>query len=151
MPIQSREPLLAYLLVHAAMIRRRRGTATGAAEHLEVHAQALEVLADLVRELPDDDERLLTLSTIAVRDGQFTPGAGAERALNRFTETSRDECEAFLTMLVRIARDDALVRARARTFGASTLALSKLGSRLWSQGPICLFAHHPARPTDSNR
>ncbi len=47
-----REPFLAYVLVHAQMLRRQRVTAPAAAERLEAHAQALDLLAELVRSLP---------------------------------------------------------------------------------------------------
>ena len=110
-----REPFLAYVLVHAQMLRRRRVTAPAAAERLEAHARALDLLAELVRSLPDDDERMLVLGTLAVRVGQFAPGPGTEHALSQFEATSRDACDGFLTNLVRIARDDAI--ARARTHG----------------------------------
>ena len=64
MPIPTREsPFLAYLLVHATMLRGRRDVTSGAAERLEKRAQALELLAELVRALPEDDERLLMLAT----------------------------------------------------------------------------------------
>ena len=111
MAIPIREPFLAYVLVHARMLRRQRVTAPAAAERLESHAQALELLAELVRSLPDDDERLLVLSTLAVRGGQFAPGPSTEHALSQFEATSRGACDAFLTDMVRIARDDAIVRA----------------------------------------
>jgi hypothetical protein len=113
MAIPTREPFLAYFLAHAATLRRQRATAPAAAEHLAVHAQALELLAELVRDLPEDDERLLLLGTLAVRDGQFVPGAATEHALTQFASTSREGCDAFLTTLVQIARADALARARA--------------------------------------
>jgi len=77
-------------------------------------AQALELLAELVRSLPDDDERMLVLSTLAVRGGQFAPGPGTEHALSQFEATSRGACDAFLTNLVRIARDDAIAPRSAR-------------------------------------
>src|SRR5437899_110406 len=112
MAIPTREPLLAYVLVHAAMLRRQRA-APAAAERLEKRALALELLADLVRSLPEDDERLLLLGTLAVRNGQFVPGPGAEYALMQFAATSVEACDAFLTTLVHIARDDAIARARA--------------------------------------
>jgi hypothetical protein len=109
----TREPFVAYLLVHAATLRRRREVASGAIERLEQHAQALELLAAFVRSQPADDERLLTLATLAVRDGQFVPGPATEHALSQFADTSREACDAFLDNLVRTARDDALARARA--------------------------------------
>jgi len=59
------------------------------------------------------DERLLMLGTLAVRNGLFAAGAGTEHALSQFERTSREACDAFLTNLVHIARDDALTRARA--------------------------------------
>ncbi len=113
MAIPTREPFLAYVLVHAGMLRRQRGIAPAAAEGLEKHAQALNFLADLVRALPEDDERLLLLGTLAVRNGQFVPGPGAEHALTQFAATSIEASDAFLTTLVQIARDDAIARARA--------------------------------------
>jgi hypothetical protein len=109
----TREPLLAYFLVHAGMLRRQRATAPAAAERLTNHADALELLADLVRTLPEDDERLLLLGILAVRDGQFVPGPGAEHALTEFVAASIAVCDAFLTTLVQIVRDDAIARARA--------------------------------------
>src|SRR6266851_8498151 len=96
MAIPIREPFLAYLLVHAQMLRRQRVTSE-AAERLEAHAQALELLAELVRSLPEDDERMLVLGTLAVRDGQFAPGPGTEHALSQFEATSRDAWDGFLT------------------------------------------------------
>jgi len=75
----------------------------------------LDLLAEVVQDLPEDDERLMVLETLAVRDGQFVPGAATEHALTQFASTSREACDAFLTMLVRVARDDAI--ARARTHG----------------------------------
>jgi hypothetical protein len=62
--IPIREPFLAYVLVHAQMLRRQRVTPE-AAERLEAHAQALDLLAELVRSLPEDDERMLVLGTLA--------------------------------------------------------------------------------------
>jgi hypothetical protein len=109
----SREPVVPYLHTHAELLRRQRATAPAAAPRLDVHADALDLLADLVRTLPDDDERLLMLRTLAVREGRFEPGAGAEHALNQFAGVSSQECDAFLSNLVRIVRDDALARARA--------------------------------------
>ena len=108
----TREAFLAYLLVNATMLRRR-DAAPGAAERLEAHAHALDLLADLVRALPEDDERLLLLGSLVVRGGQFAPGPASEHALTQFAGTSREACDTFLTSLVQIARDDALARARA--------------------------------------
>ena len=113
MAIPTREPFLAYLLAHAAALRRQREVAPAAAKRLEEHALALELLAEVVRSLPEDDERLLMLATLAIRKDQFAPGAGTEHALSQFTGTSREVSDVFLTNLVRIARDDALTRARA--------------------------------------
>lgn len=113
MSTPTREPFIAYLLVRAAVLRRRRDVTSGAVERLQKHAQALELLAELVRSLPEDDERLLMLATLAVRDGQFVPGPATEHALSQFADTSREAGAAFLENLVRIARDDAIARARA--------------------------------------
>ena len=111
MAIPARDPFIAYLLVHATMLRGHQATPAAAAALAE-HAAALELLADVVRELPEDDERLLMLGTFAVRHGQFAPGPAADHALTRFASTSREVCDTFLTSLIQIARDDALERAR---------------------------------------
>ena len=111
MAIPARDPFIAYLLVHAAMLRARQA-APAAAAPLAEHAHALELLADVVRDLPEDDERLLMLVTLAVRHGQFAPGPAADHALTRFAGASRAVCDTFLTTLVHVARDDALRRAR---------------------------------------
>ena len=58
------------------MLRGHQATPATAAALAE-HAHALELLADLVRDLPEDDERLLMLGTLAVRHGQFAPGPAA--------------------------------------------------------------------------
>jgi len=69
-------------------------------------------LADVVRDLPEDDERLLMLVTLAVRHGKFAPGPAADHALTRFAGTSRELCDTFLTTLVHVVRADAPWRAR---------------------------------------
>jgi hypothetical protein len=111
MATTARDPFIAYLLVHATMLRRSDAP-PAAAERLAAHTVALELLADVVRDLPEDDERLLMLVTLAVRHGQFAPGPAADHALTRFAGTSREVCDTFLTTLVHVARDDALGRAR---------------------------------------
>jgi hypothetical protein len=114
MAIPTRAPFIRYLLAHAALLRLP-GTPQAAAERLDRHACALELLADYVRDLPEDDERLLLIGTLAVRGGELTPGPATDHAISRFTGASAQECDAFLTQLSHIARDDAL--ARAREFG----------------------------------
>jgi hypothetical protein len=114
MAIPTREPFLAFLLTHAATLRRQRATAPAAAERLAAHAQALELLADVVQDLPEDDERLLLLETLAVRDGQFVPGAATGHALTQFARTSREACDAFLTTLYR-SHGTTPSRGRVRT------------------------------------
>jgi hypothetical protein len=99
-PNLTRDPFVAYLLVHATMLRRR-DTVPGAAERLEEHAHALELLADLVRVLPEDDERLQLLGSLVVRGGQFAPGPASEHALTQFAGTSPEACDMFLTSLAR--------------------------------------------------
>jgi len=104
MAIPARDPFIAYLLGHATMLRGRLSAPAVAAP--------LELLADVVRDLPGDDERLLMLVTLAVRHGKFAPGPAADHALTRFAGTSREVCDSFVTTLVHVARDDALGRAR---------------------------------------
>ena len=111
MATPARNPFIAYLLVHATMLRGHE-VAPAAAALLAEHVNALELLADVVRDLPEDDERLQMLVTLAVRHGQFVPGPAADHALTRFAGTSREVCDIFLTTLVRVARDNALGRAR---------------------------------------
>src|SRR6266851_5767771 len=113
MAIPTRDPVVRYLLLHATMLHRPGMRA--AAERLDAHARALEFLANYVRELPEDDERLLRLGTLAVRGGEFLPGPASEHALSQFMGASVDECATFLSRLSHIARDDAL--GRAREFG----------------------------------
>src|SRR5438876_1229931 len=59
-------------------------------------------LADVVRDLPEDDERLLMLVTLAVSRGEFASGPAADRALIRFAGTSREVWNTFLTTLVQL-------------------------------------------------
>ena len=108
----ARDPLAAYLLVQAGQLRSRELPPVLAAHAVE-QAEMLEGLAAFVRRLPESDERLLLLGTLAVRGGQFVPGGATQHALLTFVGTSPEACDAFLTNLARIARDDALVRARA--------------------------------------
>ena len=105
------EPFTTYLLVHATMLRGHQ-PAPAAAALLAEHVNALELLVDVVRDLPEDDERLLMLATLAVRHGQFAPGPAADHAITRFAGASRNVCDTFLTTLVHVAFDDALGRAR---------------------------------------
>jgi hypothetical protein len=107
----AHDPFIAYLLVHATMLRGHQA-APAAAALLAEHVNAIELLVDVVRDLPDDDERLLMLVTLAVRHGQFAPGPAADHAITRFAGASRAACDTFLTTLVHVARDDALGRAR---------------------------------------
>jgi hypothetical protein len=111
MATPTRDPFLAYLLVHATMLRGYQ-PAPAAAAFLAEHVNALELLVDVVRDLTEDDERLQMLATLAVRHGQFVPGPAADHAITRFTGASRKVCDAFLTTLVHIALDDAIKRAR---------------------------------------
>ena len=52
---------------------------TDARQRLDAHANALDLLADLLRALPEDDERLLMLRTLAVRNGRFEPSVSLTR------------------------------------------------------------------------
>ena len=92
----TREPFLAYILVHSTTLRRRHGAATEAADGPEEHAQALDLLADLVRALPEDDERLLLLGTLVVRGGKFAPGPASEHALAQFAAVRAKRVTRFL-------------------------------------------------------
>jgi hypothetical protein len=106
-PVNARHAIAAYLLARAS---DERSPPRPLADHL--HARALEELAALVLGLPDGDERLLTLGTLAVRDGAFVPGPATRRALARLQAGPASTYEAFLTRLVRVALEDALQRAR---------------------------------------
>jgi hypothetical protein len=111
MATPARDPFISYLLVHATMLRGHQ-PAPAAAALLAEHVNALELLVDVVRDLPEDDERVLMLATLAVRHGQFAPGPAADHAITRFAGASRQVCDTFLTTLVHVALDDALRRAR---------------------------------------
>ena len=52
-------------------------------------------------------------STVQAADGQLVPGGPTQHAIATFVGISPEACDAFLTNLVHIARDDALARARA--------------------------------------
>jgi hypothetical protein len=112
MAIPTRDPVVRYLLLHATMLRL---PGTRAVERRDEHARAIELLANYVRGLAEDDERLLQLETLAVRGGEFLPGPATEYALSEFTGATADECVTFLNRLSHVALDDAL--ARAREFG----------------------------------
>ena len=112
MPLSARDPFAAYLLVQASLLRRRDLPPVLAA-HAAEQAQLLEGLAAFVRSLPESDERLLVLGTLAVRGGEFVPGGATRHAITRFVGRTPEVCDAFLTTLAHIARDDALARARA--------------------------------------
>ena len=96
MAIPTRDPVVRYLLVHATTLRL---PGTRAAERLDLHARAIELLANYVRGLGEDDERLLQLGTLAVRGGEFLPGPATEHALSQFTGASVDECASFFSQL----------------------------------------------------
>ena len=91
---------------------RQRDLPPVPAAHAAEQAQVLEGLAAFVRGLPESDERLLLLGTLAVRGGQFVPGGATRHAIARFVGASPEARDAFLTTLARVARDDALARAR---------------------------------------
>ena len=83
----ARDPLAAYLLVQAGLLRTRDLHPVLAA-HAHEHTQHLEGLAAFVRSLPESDERLLLLGTLAVRNGQLVPGGATQHALLTFVGTS---------------------------------------------------------------
>src|SRR5260370_32194027 len=109
MAIPTRDPVVRYLLFHATTLGR---PGIRAAERVDQRARAIELLANYVRGLAEDDERLLQLGTLAVRGEEFLPGPATEHALSQFTGATADECATFLSRLCHIARDDALTRAR---------------------------------------
>jgi hypothetical protein len=112
MTISAHHPLATYLHEQADLLRRRDLPPILAAHVLD-QTHVLEDLAAFVRGLPESDERLLVLGTLAVRDGRFVPGGATQHAIAGFSGTTPDARDAFLANLVRIARDDALARARA--------------------------------------
>jgi hypothetical protein len=91
-----------------------------AAEYPEDHrnarcADGLEDLAEYVLGLPADDERLIELAAIGVREGLFSPlpGDSAAYAIGRFRFDRADkDCGHFLASLVRMVRDDAIRQAQ---------------------------------------
>ena len=73
MVIPPRKAFVEYLLQRAATLRRPADVAPATVAQLEGHARALDRLAEVVRTLAEDDERLLMLGTLAVRGRQFHP------------------------------------------------------------------------------
>src|SRR5258708_40214923 len=69
-----REPFLAYVLVHAHMLRRQRVTAPAVAERLEAPPQAPGLPAGLGPALPPRHQRALAPRTLAARGGPLAPG-----------------------------------------------------------------------------
>lgn len=66
-------------------------------------AAALRDLATYILALPADDERIVTLTTLLVRDGHFTPFAEGARVISQFGVARTGEgCGVFLTKLVRL-------------------------------------------------
>ena len=76
-------------------------------------AQGLSELADYVRGLPDTDSRLHELTTLCVVDGVFSAGPDVSRELSRFRfDFPGEDCDQFLTALVRTATQEALDMGR---------------------------------------
>src|SRR5258707_12624296 len=82
------------------------GAPPTADDRLDEHAQALELLADVVCTLPEDDERLLLLGTSVA--GSLHLAQPASMRLPSLLAFRAKLCDTFLTSLVQIARDDAL-------------------------------------------
>jgi hypothetical protein len=115
MSSSDREPILRYLATHAAMLGREHAAALAEPGHPDKYVRALALLGELVRGLPEDDERLLSLATLGVRDGQFNPGPATQHALGQFVGSSVAECDAFLTRLECRSRATTLWHGRALT------------------------------------
>ena len=66
-------------------------------------SDALDRLADYIRGLPDDDERLVNIGHMAFMDGMFDPGPDASREIGRFgfngPPPSADEVDQYVTEL----------------------------------------------------
>jgi hypothetical protein len=75
----ARLPLVAYLLIQAGLLRRRKLPVLAA--HAIERAHILEGLAAFVRSLPESDERLLLLGTLTVRNSQLVPGGATQHAI----------------------------------------------------------------------
>src|SRR5713101_6437857 len=78
MATPTRDPVVRYLLLHATMLRRTGRRA--AAERVDEHARALEFLADYVRTLAEDDERLLQLATTHSANSWVPQSTSARRS-----------------------------------------------------------------------
>jgi len=76
-------------------------------------ADGLEGLATYVLALPADDERVIELGTLAVREGMFMPFSEGARLVSRFGfDDPNEDSGAFLDRLVRVTREEALTFAR---------------------------------------
>jgi hypothetical protein len=69
-----REAFVTYLLDTPAQSREPNARARGFSFAVDT-ARSLELLANLVLSLPEDDERLQMLASLTVREHRFTPGA----------------------------------------------------------------------------
>jgi hypothetical protein len=76
-------------------------------------AAALEALANFVLALPEDDERIQRLATIAVEGEAFVPGQQTAYEIGRFHFFSEESSfDAFLTWMVELAEADRGERGR---------------------------------------
>src|SRR5439155_8219855 len=130
MAIPTRAPIVHYLLANATLLRRS-GNPQAVAERLDQHACALQLLAEYVRVLSEDDERLLLLGTLTVRGGEFAPGPATAHALSHFTGRSVEECNAFFAQVSHTALDDALARARHAHFGPTRASNAQSPAERW--------------------
>ena len=102
----TRRAIAAYLTQVADWRRRKAEEFDRDARNLRT-ADALEELADYVRGLPADDERLLALDRLAMEGEVFAPGQMTSYEIGRFRFFSDEpSLDAFLTNLVRLAEAD---------------------------------------------
>jgi hypothetical protein len=104
---QSVRRMIADYLHNIAIWRRQRAQDDLRDARNLRSAAALEALAQFILDLPEDDERIQTLSRIAVEGQSFVPGQQTAYEIGRFHFFSEESSfDAFLTWMVELAEAD---------------------------------------------
>jgi hypothetical protein len=108
----GRDPLPAYLLVQARLPRSRELPPVLVA-HAVDRQRCRRAWPPSCAACPESTSGCCCWAPSPPGNGEFVPGGATQHALLTLVGTSPEACEAFLTNLVRSARDDTLARARA--------------------------------------
>lgn len=89
------------------------GLGPEAARRSRRSASGLRELAEFIRALDGDDERIMKLRTLAFSGEMFDPGAGLLNELGRFRfHDEETTLEGFLAFMVELAEEDAVEQGR---------------------------------------